>query len=330
MARTAPDIYFFFLRWLHDNLDRLPRQDTRKRILGVLTAIAFFAPNPSAFIARLWKRKSGAWWQGTFLEKNMRMKDDKLVMLPLPSPEELQKSLSEVLPENEWKNWNWYDNLTRQYPKKANSIYAQRCKNLLGSENNDVESRPVDMAWSAFWGKLWDERRLVLYTQRHWIDTFFPGYNPAAPDQIEDSDRPFDWDHIFPQSYIYNMKRPILNLWRDRWPRTIGNLRAWPMELNRSDGKMTPTEKLSNGIAESFGKQWNKILPDSATVREASFIDEDGWKDWQKCDGDEWDIKQALTHDSELGKTLLKAITERLCAIYTNWYESLDVGNTLS
>lgn len=337
LARSAPDVYFFFLRWLNDNLDTPRREDVRKRILGALTGIVFFAPDPTTFVGRLWKRRSEAWWQGSFLstEISMRMKDDKLVMLPLPSPKELEECLQACLPsvdskKRDWESWDWYNNLTKEYPKKANSNYARRCRELLGSHDPQEGTRHVDMAWSALWDKLWKERRLVLYAQRYWLDIFFPGYNPADPDQLEDSDRPFDWDHIIPQSYFYNIKRRIFNMWRYEWPQTIGNLRAWPMELNRGDGKIPPSDKLAAAEMKLLDVRWKTLLPDGDIIREASFISVKNWKNWKKCCGEDADIINELTDKSVVGMALLSAITARLCALYRYWFESLDVGSTLA
>lgn len=334
LARSAPDVYFFFLWWLNMNLDNLPRQDARRRILGALTGIAFFAPDPTTFVGRLWKQRFKSWWRGSSLctEDSLRMKDNKLVMLPLPSPEELKKGLEAALPSSDskigdWKDWEWSD-LVSKYPRK-NTNYARRCKELFGSQDSQEYFRHVDMVWAAFWGKLWKERRLVLYAQRYWLDNFFPGYNPAAPDQLEDSDRPFDWDHIFPQHYWYNIKRPIFKLWRHDWPHTIGNLRAWPMELNRGDGKIPPAEKLADTAAETFDTRWKALLPRGDVMREASFIDEVNWKNWQTCSQESPDIINELTEKSNLGVALLIAISNRLCAIYQYWYETLYIGDVL-
>lgn len=338
LARSAPDVYFFFLCWLCHNLDNLRAFDSseRKQIIGTLTAIAFFAPDQATFLRRLWKHRLQKWWRkmGFCTGDNIAMRDGKLVMLPIPSPDELEECISRSLPlgsnAGSWKSWNWYADLTNRYPKASQSIYARRCSELLGLADEDHDSRYVDMVWAAFWDKLWKERRLVLYAQRYWLDRFFPGYNPAAPDQLEDSDRPFDWDHIFPQSYVYNIKKhKILDMWRHDWPHTIGNLRAWPMELNRGDGDKLPARKLTEEMAREFSAEWKDHLQCGHDIREASFVDDNNWNYWQECCAEDEDIKEALTKKSALGSALLSAMTGRLCSLYRYWYENLDVGSVL-
>ena len=186
----------------------------------------------------------------------------------------------------------------------------------------------VKDVWETFWSKFWNENRFVLYAQRHWLNKFFPDYNPAAPDQLEDSDRPFDWDHIFPQKNFYN-KRGLLSLWRD-WPYTIGNVRAWPMELNRSDQDDSPAIKMNdvrneNGELIPSDSHWVKkfYLNRGENIRKASFVSEENWKYWQQ-----FPEKNDLQEASDNGNALLKAITDRLCALYRHWYESLDVGSS--
>ena len=334
-ARTAPDAYFFFLRWLYEAMNKpkgLPTPAMRKRIIGALTAIQFFSPNYKSFIRKLWPLRSIQWWHANHICANgiMQIEAEKLLMVPLPSPEVLKNALNKSLPnknlDKDWTTWRWYTNFAGQYPKGCKRDYTFFCRDTLKNTENpntlDSDTRYVDVAWSSFIERLWGERRLVLYAQRHWLDRFFPGYNPAAPDQLEDSDRPYDWDHIFPQSYI-DRAQNLLKMWRDDWPYTIGNLRAWPMELNRSDGKTPPPAKLSNGNSPEILKEW--AISDDNDLRNASFISTD-WKYWEKCNNK--NVRKQLTKYSDFGENLLRAITERLYLLYKHWYESLDVAST--
>lgn len=337
-ARTAPDAYFFFLRWLYEAMNKpkgLPTPAVRKRIIGALTAIHFFSPNHKAFIRKLWPLRSIQWWRANHICANgiMQMEAEKLLMVPLPSPEVLKNALKRSLPnknsEKDWATWRWYTNFAGQYPKGSSRNYTSFCNSMLSNTEDpnakDPDTRYVDVAWNSFIEKLWQERRLVLYAQRHWLDRFFPGYNPAAPDQLEDSDRPYDWDHIFPQSYIVRAQN-LLKMWRDDWPYTIGNLRAWPMELNRSDGNVLPAEKLSNRLTGKEQIRWG--ISDDNTLREASFITDDNWKYWESCKHDASKVKKQLTKHSDFGDNLLGAITERMYLLYKHWYENLDIAST--
>lgn len=325
LARTAPNVYFFFLRWLCDNMEKEQRSNVHKHIIGALTSIIFFAPDTNRFIQRLWKCRTQSWWTKSIFchKKRMEPFEGKLVMLPLPSPDEFKESFNSCLlsrrhGEPRWQSWRWYDNLTATFPI-GNSDYENICNKVLG-ENNENDSN-VNRVWFAFWEKLWNERRLVLYAQRFWLDKFFPAYNPASPDQSEDSDRPYDWDHIFPQSYLRGTKQ-LLPMWKDTWAYTIGNLRAWPLDLNRGDANILPHEKLN---PDTIDIRWNHIFETQEQMREASFISDGNWKYWEKIDGNEKTIKQALKEKSDAGYYLQKAMCDRIHALYETWYDSFDL-----
>jgi len=272
IAKTQPDIYFFFLRWFLCNSQGIEnrQEKTRKKILGALTSIVFFSSKPETLARRLWPYRDQDWW--LHLKEVMSLdKNGQMVMLPPPSPGELGECLSSCLPapvgnkKIKWNDWTW-GCLDETYPRGTQSEYARLCKRRLKPRRPEeaeaieerLEERLVDLAWREFLKNLWNERRLVLFAQRFWLDKFFPGYNPAAPDQIEDSDRPYDWDHIFPQSYI-DRAQNILSLWKDDWPHTIGNLRAWPMELNRGDGNIPPADKLGQKTVLMWPRVKKKI-----------------------------------------------------------------------
>ena len=65
---------------------------------------------------------------------------------------------------------------------------------------------------------------------------WFSNYDPASPDQLEDTDRPWDYDHIFTAAYgqVYNLPQLVRE-----WFASVGNLRIWPLEANRAVGADT-------------------------------------------------------------------------------------------
>jgi hypothetical protein len=65
------------------------------------------------------------------------------------------------------------------------------------------------------------------------------------------------------------------------------------------------------------------------SLREASFINDDNWENWKICSGTQPSITAALRKPSEIGRALIKAITERQCQLYQHWYDTLSLGETL-
>ncbi|MEL1196630.1 hypothetical protein AADX85_16350, partial [Staphylococcus epidermidis] len=78
-------------------------------------------------------------------------------------------------------------------------------------------------------GKIRHNRPLILLAQRDYINATFGDYNQM--NDIEDTNVPWDWDHIYPSEWVY-MK--ICNQGIKDWNNTNGNFRALSLEQNRS------------------------------------------------------------------------------------------------
>jgi len=75
---------------------------------------------------------------------------------------------------------------------------------------------------------MWN-RDFLLYAQREFINEWFQ----KELFELDESTTPYDFDHILPYSYI-DYTRDLDQKFRNLY-NSIGNLRAWPYELNRSD-----------------------------------------------------------------------------------------------
>jgi len=177
------------------------------------------------------------------------------------------------------------------------------------------------MAWTKLADALQGKRELVLYAQRKYLVSWFPEYDPASPDQLDDTDRPWDMDHIHPKKYISG-RHNIPPIIKD-WHKSIGNLRAWPMEANRADGEDPPRKKLS-GEREILGN-----IIEEFQIREASFVG-DEWPQWENSTPD-----QDWFHENYLAKpedypscrgALIQIITNRWVALYREWYDTLLIN----
>jgi hypothetical protein len=76
---------------------------------------------------------------------------------------------------------------------------------------------------------------MLLYAQRHYINTHFSNYDPARSDLWEDYNRPWDFDHIIPQDWVNN-KRGEYREFDKIWLNSIGNMAAISFEINRGKG----------------------------------------------------------------------------------------------
>jgi len=90
--------------------------------------------------------------------------------------------------------------------------------------------------------------------------------------EIEDTNTPLDWDHIYPSEWIY--RKVYCNPSIKDWNNSNGNLRAISLELNRSRSNQQSPKDLSD-----------------LNERKYSFILENDWRYWQKIDLRIWDNK---------------------------------------
>jgi hypothetical protein len=101
---------------------------------------------------------------------------------------------------------------------------------------NDKEWDWGEHDYSMFYDVLFWNKDILLYAQRNFISNWF------KPKQfhLDDTNIPFDWDHISPKKFARGSARAIKDIYESN-----GNFRAWPYSLNRSDQDDTPSEKFS-------------------------------------------------------------------------------------
>jgi len=172
---------------------------------------------------------------------------------------------------------------------------------------NSIKATELDMdiANRYFWkfiGKIQYNRPLILFSQRSYINATFKDYNQI--DDMDDTNVPWDWDHIYPDSWVYNMKY-CEQIIRD-WNGTNGNFRAISLEQNRSE---------SNAVSP-------KIRLEDATTRELSFVFESDFEHWHKIDDRIWNKEKAIYH--------FRAITTRMINIYEKFWNDLKINELLS
>ena len=174
-------------------------------------------------------------------------------------------------------------------------------------------------------GHLWEMRELLHYAQREQILRWFPHYDPSSPDQLEDTDRPWDYDHIFPETYGHVNSLP--RLIRESFT-SIGNLRVWPLEANRAVGADCPAKKLNEPISQERADPYS--LLDGAQIRFASQIAEDDWKLWKATTPN----RDAFPHnflaksngDQLCRPNFVRAVSSRWIKLYSEWHTELRIG----
>jgi len=187
-----------------------------------------------------------------------------------------------ALPNADLKSWNWGSPIRGDGNEEGILLRRNTWEGFLNFRSN---------------------KELLLYAQRAFLAKQFPEYDPARKDLWEAHNRPWDFDHILAHYYFYNRKdgsefRGICG----EWGYTIGNLRAWPYEDNRSDQRETAADKIK-GDPEQLK---NSFL---SACEERAFSGGDS----TRC------------HEPE-ARFFAENCRERLLRIYRTWYETLAIA----
>jgi hypothetical protein len=276
-------------------------------------------------------------------------------MIPLPTPELLEKVCKRFIhggntPQTKnlatvhypsgkfWadNNW-WYEQFVPLLTEQVSTEWQERLRPRGQDEPDDIGTFTNEAA-QRFLDSLHGGKDTVLvYAQRAYLHAWYPDFDPSLPEMMEDNNRPWDWDHILPESLIRG-KHKIPQSARD-WISSIGNLRAWPLEANRSDGNTPPITKLGRVPSEDNFYEFK----DSRELRKASFIcDQTDWPHWAQSVpiDDEGNISEtSYLSNKHVGDedwqvdyssyriSLMRSIILRFVAIYENWYSEMRIAD---
>lgn len=360
MARNAPDVYLLLLRWT-DLLakNKLSLRDLKqlqhRRTLGFLTALAWFAPDKNRACAAIWptleaevdaEKLKNRFNATRFRDAHQLSERGTLRMIPLPSPDALDKVCDRFMKDDGrtthtkekatmhfedgsfWKeNW-WYDQFVPALARDLRQSWELRV--TADSPEDQTEQEAPDHAElvqqiaSHFLDTLWDAKSsILLYAQRDALREWFPTFDPSLPEMMEDRNRPWDWDHLLPQSYFSGLGK-IPDSVKD-WCHSIGNQRAWPMEANRSDGDKRPKDKL---VGPPTDEEKRYKIGAGQEKRKSSFVNWDDWKEATPDDNADHIPKQYLSNNPKYSCpqrriATVTAMMNRFCALYRHWYSEL-------
>ncbi len=231
----------------------------------------------------------------------------------------------------------------------------------LFSINSSEDSHPdLTALWNHFaqamiskWSGGW---RLLCYGQRDFLRAAYAWYDVADPDSIREHTVPWDYDHVVPNAWFYNVKRSDCKIpeFIKTWGQSIGNFRIWPAELNRSkrddlifdiaDGKVG--YNTASWFIENLASQAADISVDQLLRWSGVFLrDDERWRKLRdlwlglqdriaRPDAESEDTPRtvairALANDAEAQKAFMEAVTARAAALYAEWYEQLCIGEIL-
>jgi hypothetical protein len=300
IIKEQQDLFLMLLQWLRINDEKLIDAEENKRILAAITSLAWFGRDNRRYVREIWNDiKEPNFWSQQILKIPFFGKHDP-VMYPLLDPNILREFLLEKV-ANELVTWDIL------YPVANSSIYSSYRKildyyiKLTNEDGPDHVTNTINWIWDTFINRLDSSKSMLLFVQRDYINKNFYDFNQL--EDLEDTNTPWDWDHIYPSSWVYGQwnMHPITK----RWNNSIGNLRALSFEVNRSESNIfPPKERIS-----------------SEDDKEESFIKNNDWNYWQMLDS------EFKREETEKVKIHARAVIERLVNIYEEWYKTLSIGD---
>lgn len=154
--------------------------------------------------------------------------------------------------------------------------------------------------WWPLWNMVASNREMLLYAQRKYLCRKFPNYDPAKLDLWEEYNRPWDYDHIVPQDWIYQYRawRKEFSDYCNEWKDNNGNMAAIPFETNRS---------------KSNSADWKEYIDNQKEL----LADEEIEK-FQVL------FHSSLTENKEEAHCFAQKTFKRLCKIYNEVYKLLS------
>lgn len=252
--------YVYFLWFCKDN----------KKIASVLFSIIFDRSKDVS-----WKQA-----QEILIQQNQ--------ILPIVTPSLIRLNLENIVIMNKI-NFNNFDKISND------KLFCDNIEKVLCQSD---EENIVFRNWDMLIHKIFYNKSLLLYAQKEYMNSKFKEFSQF--ESIDDTNRPWDWDHIYPNSWVYN-KEGIYQLVKN-WVNCVGNFRALSYDDNRSENNhVSPKDR--------FEKD-NK--------KEESFINSD-IEYWNKIDHTFGRIKHG---ENEKAAVFLSAVIHRMVNIYENWYDN--------
>lgn len=314
ISEKAPEIMFLFLyRILNKDIKQGDRfvfgTELHRKMLGVLTSLMWLGKsekqrNYNRLLRNIWPAaeslETELFWSSIAIQRAML---DSSFNTP-PTLSELNK-LKKLFTEKIRRD-------TDIIGKRMNgSSHADFIDNMMTYKNRDI----------------------VLYAQRAFLAKVISNDHLL----MDDTDVPFDWDHISPNSYVYGLQ-DIPQIIRD-WYNSNGNFRAWPYSLNRMDQDVSPAKKLDPlgkqhyaNDSEKFvtiKNQWQEFISYNKEFSTNEKNLRNDLLDWSACDK-----KWALCNITNLKEknnwaTVFQLITVRNFQLINNWYSELRIKDLL-
>lgn len=212
------------------------------------------------------------------------------------------------------------------FQRLAISVVEDKTRPMLGGERLQSKTNVTRQDMDVF-HRWWSngnryQHAMLLWLQRSYVDRI-----ESNPNEVRSDDEvPYDYDHICPSNHwsnwtgITSKDRLLDFLAKDKngghtnVGNSIGNLRVWYANDNRSDGDKPAVEKLKIKSGGDDG-QGNNLMLDSAIHTGQVAL-------WNACSGEGsaafWNAERALAFQT--------AVEHRVCDLYVRYFDELNFG----
>lgn len=316
-----------------------------RRLVGLMCVLSWFhatdrntATNRRQYLTRLWSQRERLHEEGILAGLTEPIANLPGPILPLPPPAILTAGIERCVTGHGfggydttlWREWNFWANLqTRLDDIESASNWYTRAIKKIGDESEAQVSERREASWQTLVSRTTRNTELVLYAQRQYLAKWYPEFDPTSPTQLQDTEQPWDLDHIHPQNYVQGVNNipPIIKAWHS----TIGNVRAWPSEINRAQHDLDPASKLKVPNSQEIA---NYDVMTSAVLCAASAVRTPP-NDWAQSHpgttaGAPHHYLRNYYPDTHAQyqpnrQALVRAITARYVDLYAGWYKELGV-----
>lgn len=308
LAWSSPAVF----SWLMYLADRFGLEDfsdatTAKRILGLALAIHWFGDDKDRAVNVLIKEG-----YEIPLRRIVDLAGRKTYLTPLQTPERMAEAihLSHQLGDQEFADWKDMWQGVVKFRESAKS-------SLQGVDNGELYNLGV------FVNKLCNQKELLLYAQRRYIEERFKSFDPSDRRMFRGHNRPWDYDHILASATLDGRKGSAGNYHRvcKTWQQTIGNMIAIDFSSNRSYGAIEASLKGKDNAYKEVGNESFLILDKAANPNIQTPFGLPEIEDFQLT------IEQ--TEQPEAARRFVSACQRRLVALYGSWYHALNVDTYL-
>lgn len=278
------DLLFVLITYLNKHDSKAFNNEERNEIASSYVWILWFSKDSKNAVIKLYDFLFSKTENHTWSAATKKLITANLV-LPVINPELIKNQLTEIVIKNK-KQYNDF-NATRNMflPEIKEQLFYDDQNEFIFNEN-----------WSLLIEKIYNNKSMLIYAQKEYMNTKFKEFNQF--ENLDDTNRPWDWDHIYPDSWVY--RKEGINILVRKWVNCIGNFRALSYDDNRSENNhLSPKERFENDSKKS-----------------ESFISQDNLAQWNAMDQKFGRIKE---NDQDKTKIFLDAVICRMLDIYQEW-----------